>query len=213
MMKILKEDQNTANLARAVCNLIAGKSAQNLKDLLLGRANGSSKAVKILTDIAKAITNKDPNYPTKRLEFLTRNMPKFNNSSSPDYIDFTALVKDKEVNPLNILGLLSIPLYEAELNHNTALNPTPYNKFLSMFSEDGNFDNLSYVLLGEFTEAFNVDNIESNNEFIKVYLNSKQKLFTEKTKTRKQFEKVYNSYVNDPVFDINSIKKILKRVS
>ena len=82
-----------------------------------------------------------------------------------------------------------------------------------MFSADGNFDNLSYILLGEFTEAFNVDNIESNNEFIKVYLKSKQKLFTEKTKTRKQFEKVYNSYVNDPVFDINSIKKILKRVS
>ena len=207
MMKILKEDQNTANLARAVCNLIAGKSAQNLKDLLLGRANGSSKAVKILTDIAKAITNKDPNYPTKRLEFLTRNMPKFNNSSSPDYIDFTALVKDKEVNPLNILGLLSITIYSE------VLKPDSYRKFISMFSADGNFDNLSYVLLGEFTEAFNVDNIESNNEFIKVYLNSKQKLFTEKTKTRKQFEKVYNSYVNDPVFDINSIKKILKRVS
>ena len=207
MMRILKEDQNTANLARAVCNLIAGKSAQNLKDLLLGRANGSSKAVKILTDIAKAITNKDPNYPTKRLEFLTRNMPKFNNSSSPDYIDFTALVKDKEVNPLNILGLLSITIYSE------VLKPDSYRKFISMFSADGNFDNLSYVLLGEFTEAFNVDNIESNNEFIKVYLNSKQKLFTEKTKTRKQFEKVYNSYVNDPVFDINSIKKILKRVS
>ena len=207
MMKILKEDQNTANLARAVCNLIAGKSAQNLKDLLLGRANGSSKAVKILTDIAKAITNKDPNYPTKRLEFLTRNMPKFNDSSSPDYIDFTALVKDKEVNPLNILGLLSITIYSE------VLKPDSYRKFVSMFSADGNFDNLSYVLLGEFTEAFNVDNIESNNEFIKVYLNSKQKLFTEKTKTRKQFEKVYNSYVNDPVFDINSIKKILKRVS
>ena len=207
MMKILKEDQKTANLARAVCNLIAGKSAQNLKDLLLGRANGSSKAVKILTDIAKAITNKDPNYPTKRLEFLTRNMPKFNNSSSSDYIDFTALVKDKEVNPLNILGLLSITIYSE------VLKPDSYRKFISMFSADGNFDNLSYVLLGEFTEAFNVDNIESNNEFIKVYLNSKQKLFTEKTKTRKQFEKVYNSYVNDPVFDINSIKKILKRVS
>ena len=207
MMRILKEDQNTANLARAVFNLIAGKSAQNLKDLLLGRANGSSKAVKILTDIAKAITNKDPNYPTKRLEFLTRNMPKFNNSSSPDYIDFTALVKDKEVNPLNILGLLSITIYSE------VLKPDSYRKFISMFSADGNFDNLSYVLLGEFTEAFNVDNIESNNEFIKVYLNSKQKLFTEKTKTRKQFEKVYNSYVNDPVFDINSIKKILKRVS
>ena len=207
MMKILKEDQNTANLARAVCNLIAGKSAQNLKDLLLGRANGSSKAVKILTDIAKAITNKDPNYPTKRLEFLTRNMPKFNNSSSPNYIDFTALVKDKEVNPLNILGLLSITIYSE------VLKPDSYRKFISMFSADGNFDNLSYVLLGEFTEAFNVDNIESNNEFIKVYLNSKQKLFTEKTKTRKQFEKVYNSYVNDPVFDINSIKQILKKTN
>ena len=107
MMKILKEAINTdPNLAKAVYNLIADKSAKDLENLLLGKANGSSKAIKVLTDIAKAITNKDPNYPTKRLGFLTRNMPKFNNSSSPDYIDFTALVKDKEVNPLNILGLL-----------------------------------------------------------------------------------------------------------
>lgn len=207
MMKILKEDMNTANLAKAVCNLIAGKSAQNLKDLLLGKANGSSKAMKILTDIAKAITNKDPNYPTKRLEFLTRNMPKFTNSSSPDYIDFTALAKDKEVNPLNILGLLSIPIYSEVLKSDS------YRKFISMFSADGNFDNLSYVLLGEFTEAFNVDNIDTNNEFIKTYLNSKQKLFTVKTTNRKQFEKVYNSYVNDSVFDINRIKNILKKTN
>ena len=207
MMKILKEDMNTANLAKAVCNLIAGKSAQNLKDLLLGKANGSSKATKILTDIAKAITNKDPNYPTKRLEFLTRNMPKFNNSSSPDYIDFTALAKDKEVNPLNILGLLSIPIYSEVLKSDS------YRKFISMFSADGNFNNLSYVLLGEFTEAFNVDNIDTNNEFIKTYLNSNQKLFTINTKNRNQFEKVYNSYVNDSVFDINRIKNILKKTN
>lgn len=206
-MKILKEDMNTANLAKAVCNLIAGKSAQNLKDLLLGKANGSSKAIKILTDIAKAITNKDPNYPTKRLEFLTRNMPKFNNNSSTEYIDFTALVKDKEVNPLNILGLLSIPIYSE------VLKPDSYRKFISMFSADWNFDNLSYVLLGEFTEAFNVDNIDTNNEFIKTYLNSNQKLFTIKTKSRNQFEKVYNSYVNDSVFDINRIKNILKKTN
>ena len=126
-MKILKEDMNTANLAKAACNLIAGKSAQNLKDLLIGKANGSSKAIKILTDIAKAITNKDPNYPTKRLEFLTRNMPKFNNNSSTEYIDFTALVKDKEVNPLNILGLLSIPIYSE------VLKPDSYRKFISIF--------------------------------------------------------------------------------
>lgn len=207
MMKILKEDMNTANLAKAVCNLIAGKSAQNLKDLLLGKANGSSKAMKILTDIAKAIINKDPNYPTKRLEFLTRNMPKFNTSSSPDYIDFTALANDKEVNPLNILGLLSIPIYSEVLKSDS------YRKFISMFSADGNFDNLSYVLLGEFTEAFNVDNIDINNEFIKTYLNSNQKLFTVKTTNRKQFEKVYNSYVNDSVFDINRIKNILKKTN
>ena len=206
-MKILKEDLNTANLAKAVYNLIANKSAKNLEDLLLGKANGSSKAIKVLTDIAKAITNNDPNYPKKRLGFFTRNMPKLNNSSSTEYIDFAGLVKDKEFNPLSILGLLSIPIYSE------VLKPNSYRKFISMFSENGNFDNLSYILLGEFTEAFNVDNIESNNEFIKDYLNSKQKLFTEKTKTRKQFEKVYNSYVNDPVFDINSIKKILERVS
>lgn len=203
-MKILKEDMNTANLAKAAYNLIADKSAKDLENLLLGKANGSSKVIKILTEIAKAIINKDPIYPKKRLGFLTRNMPKFNNSSSTEYIDFTALANDKEVNPLNILGLLSIPIYSKVLNSDS------YKKFISMFSENGNFDNLSYILLGEFTEAFNVDNIDSNNEFITEYLNTE--LFTVNTRNRNLFEKVYNSYVNDAKFDETSIKKVLKLI-
>ena len=212
MMRILKEATNTnPNLAKAVYNLIADKSAKDLENLLLGKANGSSKAIKVLTDIAKAITNKDPNYPTKRLGFLTRNMPKFNNSSNTEYIDFTGLVKDPEFNLLGILGLLSIPLYYDTLKPNAGQNTSPYQKFLSMFSEDGNFDNLSYVLLGEFTEAFNIDNINSNNEFIKNYLNTK--LFTDLTRNRKSFEKVYNSYVNDNVFDKGSINQVLKKTN
>ena len=211
MMKILKEDQNTANLAKAVYNLIANKSEKDLENLLLGKANGSSKAIKVLTDIAKAITSHDPSYPTKRLGFLTRNMPKFNNSSSTDYIDFEGLVHDQEFNLLSILGLLSIPIYYDVLNINVGQNPNPYKKFISMFSEDGNFDNLSYILLGEFTEAFNVDNIERDNEFIKKYLNTT--LFTDRTRNRKSFERVYNSYVNDNVFDKGSINQVLKKTN
>ena len=212
MMRILKEAAGSAPNYKAACDLIAGKSAQSLVDLLTGKAdkNDSETVIKALTDVAVEIRHGGQKFPKTKSKFIIKYLSNQNGLYS---LDFKKLVRDKECNPLSILGLLSIPLYEAELNHNTTLNPTPYNKFLSMFSEDGNFDNLSYILLGEFTEAFNVDNIESNNEFIKVYLKSKQKLFTEKTKTRKQFEKVYNSYVNDPVFDINSIKKILKRVS
>ena len=212
MMKILKEAINTdPNLAKAVYNLIADKSAKDLENLLLGKANGSSKAIKILTDIAKAITSHDPSYPTKRLGFLTRNMPKFNNSSNTEYIDFTGLVKDPEFNLLGILGLLSIPLYYDALKPNPGQNISPYQKFLSMFSENGNFDDLSYILLGEFTEAFNIDNINNNNEFINRYL--KTDLFTKGTRTRKSFERVYNSYVNDNRFDDYSIKQILKKTN
>lgn len=212
MMKILKEATNTnPNLAKAVYNLIADKSAKDLENLLLGKANGSSKAIKVLTDIAKAITDKDPNYPTKRLGFLTRNMPKFNNSSNTEYIDFTELVKDPEFNLLGILGLLSIPLYYDALKPNPGQNINPYQKFLSMFSENGNFDDLSYILLGEFTEAFNVDNINNNNEFINRYL--KTDLFTNRTRNRKSFERVYNSYVNDNVFDKSSINNVLKKTN
>ena len=212
-MKILKEAINTTNQDyKGACDLIAGKSAQNLVDLLTGKANrtNSEKIIKALTAIAAEIDKGNQDFPKTKGEFITKYLSNQNGQYS---IDFKKLVQDKECNPLSILGLLSIPPYYSVLNINVGQNPNPYRKFISMFSADGNFDNLSYVLLGEFTEAFNVDNIESNNEFIKVYLKSKQRLFTEKTKTRKQFEKVYNSYVNDPVFDINSIKKILKRVS
>ena len=212
-MKILKEaiDINNPQACKQVCDLIAGKSAQNLVDLLTGKASKSQDFIDALTEIAKAIISKDQRFPTKRLDFFTRNMPKFNNRNSTEYIDFAALVKDKGVNPLNILGLLSIPLYHKVLTINAGQIPTPYEKFISMFSEDGNFDNLSYILLGEFTEAFNVDNIDTENEFIKNYLNTT--LFTKSTRTRKSFERVYNSYVNDNRFDDYSIKQILKKTN
>ena len=208
MMRILKEATNTNPDYKGVYKLIAGGSEQNLKNTLLGKTNDSKDVTEALINIAEAITNKDPKYPTKRLGFLTRNMPKFNNSSSTEYIDFTELVKDPEFNLLGILGLLSIPLYYDALKPNAGQNINPYQKFLAMFSENGNFDDLSYILLGEFTEAFNVDNIDNNNEFINRYL--KTNLFTNLTRNRKSFERVYNSYVNDNVFDKNSIRKLLK---
>ena len=208
MMRILKEATNTNPDYKRVYKLIAGGSEQSLKNTLLGKTNDSKDVTEALINIAEAITNQDPNYPTKRLGFLTRNMPKFNNSSNTEYIDFTELVKDPEFNLLGILGLLSIPLYYDALKPNPGQNISPYQKFLSMFSKSGNFDDLSYILLGEFTEAFNVDNINNNNEFINRYL--KTDLFTNRTRNRKSFERVYNSYVNDNVFDKNSIRKLLK---
>ena len=211
MMRILKEATNTNPDYKGVYKLIAGRSEQNLKNTLLGKTNDSKDVTEALINIAEAITNKDPNYPTKRLGFLTRNMPKFNNSSNTEYIDFTELVKDPEFNLLGILGLLSIPLYYDALKPNPGQNISPYQKFLSMFSENGNFDDLSYILLGEFTEAFNIDNINNNNEFINRYL--KTDLFTKGTRTRKSFERVYNSYVNDNRFDDYSIKQILKKTN
>ena len=210
-MKILKEAINTTNQDyKGACDLIAGKSAQNLVDLLTGKANrtDSEKIIKALTAIAAEIDKGNQDFPKTKGEFITKYLSNQNGQYS---IDFKKLVQDKECNPLSILGLLSIPPYYSVLNINVGQNPNPYRKFISMFSADGNFDNLSYVLLGEFTEAFNVDNIDTENEFIKNYLNTT--LFTKSTRTRKSFEKVYNSYVNDNRFDDYSIKQILKKTN
>lgn len=208
MMRILKEAiNNQQQVYRPACNLIASKSKQNLENLLLGKANknDSGIVIKALTAIAKEIDTGNQDVPAAKSEFLTRHLSNQNGQYS---IDFKKLVREKECDPLSILGLLSIPLYYDALNINAGQSPNPYRKFLSMFSENGNFNDLSYILLGEFTEAFNVDNIDTNNEFIKKYLNTD--LFTIRTRNRKSFEKVYNSYVNDNVFDKNSIRKLLK---
>lgn len=209
MMKILKEAINNQQqqVYRPACNLIAGKSAQNLIDLLTGKANknDSKKVTDALIAIATEIDKGNQDVPKAKSEFLTKHLSNQNGQYS---IDFKNLVREKECNPLSILGLLSIPLYYDALKPNAGQNTNPYQKFLSMFSENGNFDDLSYILLGEFTEAFNVDNIDNNNEFINRYL--KTNLFTNLTRNRKSFEKVYNSYVNDNVFDKNSIMKLLK---
>lgn len=210
-MKILKEAINTNNpIYRGACDLIAGKSAQNLANLLTGKAskNDSDTVTKALTDIAVEIDKGNQDFPKTKSEFITKYLSNQNGQYS---IDFKSLIQDKECNPLSILGLLSIPLYAKVLNINKGQNTNPYRKFISMFSEDGNFDNLSYILLGEFTEAFNADNIETENEFIKNYLNTN--LFTEKTRNRKSFERVYNSYVNDNVFDKGSINQVLKKTN
>ena len=205
MMKILKEAAGSAPDYKAACNLIAGKSAQNLKDLLLGKGSDSETVIKALTDVAVEIRHGGQKFPRAKSKFIIKYLSNKNGLYS---LDFKKLVRDKECNPLSILGLLSIPLYYDALKPNPGQNISPYQKFLSMFSESGNFDDLSYILLGEFTEAFNVDNINNNNEFINRYL--KADLFTNRTRNRKSFERVYNSYVNDNVFDKNSIRKLLK---
>ena len=210
MMRILKEAAGSAPNYKAACDLIAGKSAQNLVDLLTGKANktDSETVIKALTDVAVEIRHGGQKFPKTKSKFIIKYLSNQNGQYS---IDFKKLVQDKECNPLSILGLLSIPPYYSVLNINVGQNPNPYRKFISMFSENGNFNDLSYVLLGEFTEAFNVDNIDTENEFIKNYLNTT--LFTKSTRTRKSFEKVYNSYVNDNRFDDYSIKQILKKTN
>ena len=211
MMKILKEAITfNASKYKSIYKSVASGSDQSLKRMLVddknsNQSNNNQFTIKeALINVAAAIDKGNRDFPATRSKFLTKylsNVSTGNGATST--IDFKKLVKDPEFNLLSVLGLLSIPLYRKVLNK----NKDAYRKFLSMFSEDGNFNNLSYILLGEFTEAFDVDNIESNNEFISKYLNTE--LFTKDTKNRRQFEKVYNSYVNNSNFDDTVINKAL----
>ena len=209
MMKILKEAITfNASKYKSIYKSIASGSDQSLKRMLVdnknsNQSNNNQFTIKeALINIAAAIDKGNRDFPATRSKFFTKYLSNVSTGNGTTRtIDFKKLVKDPEFNLLSVLGLLAIPLYRKVLAHDS------YRKFLSMFSEDGNFNNLSYILLGEFTEAFDVDNIAKDNEFINVYLNTK--LFTEDTKNRRQFEKVYNSYVNNSNFDDTVINKAL----
>ena len=209
MMKILKEAITfNASKYKSIYKSIASGSDQSLKRMLVdnknsNQSNNNQFTIKeALINVAAAIDKGNRDFPATRSKFLTKYLSNVSTGNGTTRtIDFKKLVKDPEFNLLSVLGLLAIPLYRKVLAHDS------YRKFLSMFSEDGNFNNLSYILLGEFTEAFDVDNIAKDNEFINVYLNTK--LFTEDTKNRRQFEKVYNSYVNNSNFDDTVINKAL----
>lgn len=209
MMKILKEAITfNASKYKSIYKSIASGSDQSLKRMLVddknsNQSNNNQFTIKeALINVAAAIDKGNRDFPATRSKFLTKYLSTVSTGNGTTRtIDFKKLVKDPEFNLLSVLGLLAIPLYRKVLARDS------YRKFLSMFSEDGNFDNLSYILLGEFTEAFDVDNIAKDNEFIKVYLNTE--LFTKDTKNRRQFEKVYNSYVNNSNFDDTVINKAL----
>ena len=209
MMKILKEAITfNASKYKSIYKSIASGSDQSLKRMLVDDKNGNQSnnnqftIKEALINVAAAIDKGNRDFPATRSKFLTKYLSNVSTGNGTTRtIDFKKLVKDPEFNLLSVLGLLAIPLYRKVLAHDS------YRKFLSMFSEDGNFNNLSYILLGEFTEAFDVDNIEKNNDFISKYLNTE--LFTKDTKNRKLFEKVYNSYVNNSDFDDTIINKVL----
>ena len=209
MMKILKEAITfNASKYKSIYKSVASGSDQSLKRMLVddknsNQSNNNQFTIKeALINVAAAIDKGNRDFPATRGKFLTKYLSNVSTGNGTTYtIDFKKLVKDPEFNLLSVLGLLSVPLYRK------VLAPDSYRKFLSMFSEDGNFNNLSYILLGEFTEAFDVDNISKTNELINVYLNTE--LFTKSTKNRKQFEKVYNSYVNNSEFDDTVINKAL----
>ena len=212
MMKILKEAITfNASKYKSIYKSIASGSDQSLKRMLVddknsNQSNNNQFTIKeALINVAASIDKGNRDFPATRSKFLTKYLSTVSTGNGTTRtIDFKKLVKDPEFNLLSVLGLLAIPLYRKVLARKSN---NSYRKFLSMFSEDGNFDNLSYILLGEFTEAFDVDNIESNNEFISKYLNTE--LFIKDTKNRKQFEKVYNSYVNNSNFDDAVINKAL----
>ena len=209
MMRILKEAITfNASKYKSIYKSIASGSDQSLKRMLVdnknsNQSNNNQFTIKeALINVAAAIDKGNRDFPATRSKFLTKYLSNVSTGNGTTRtIDFKKLVKDPEFNLLSVLGLLAIPLYRKVLAHDS------YRKFLSMFSEDGNFNNLSYILLGEFTEAFDVDNIERNNDFISKYLNTE--LFTKDTKNRKLFEKVYNSYVNNSDFDDTIINKVL----
>ena len=72
MMRILKEAAGSAPNYKAACDLIAGKSAQNLVDLLTGKAdkNDSETVIKALTDVAVEIRHGGQKFPKTKSKFI-----------------------------------------------------------------------------------------------------------------------------------------------
>ena len=161
----------------------------------------SNNIKSILRLLASIVTRTNDVFPEKQCKFLTNY---YNNGKG--HLNFSKLVKDSNFNLLRVKGMLAALMFKYVLR---SLNT--YYRFLSLFSPTfvgvDNIKNppndVSFIILNSFTEAFGINNISKTNKFIKDYVNSTY--FDNYTPTREVFEKVYNDYVSNPSFNVKKI--------
>ena len=212
-MRILKEDiadlnnyKNCKEAYRTLAQLTQSefKKLVALKISLKSNSgtseNDNERSIKIkniLKLLAEVSIKTNDTFPKAQCKFLT------------DYykdrsFDFDKLVKNSNFNLLRVRGMLVALMFKFVLS-----NQETYCRFLSLFSP--NFpgedkvipDDLSFIILNSFAEAFGINNISKDNKFIKEYMNTK--FFNELTTARETFEKVYNDYVSNPAFNAYKI--------
>ena len=208
-MKILKEEVlsnpnlNNYNDCKKAYKMLTGLTESDFKKYVsLKSDNDTSSSIKnILTSLAEIVSTNKGILPEKQCKFLTNY---YNNGKGP--LDFSKLVKDGDFNLLRVKGMLAALMFKSVLR---SLNT--YYRFLSLFSPTfvggDNIKNIpndvSFIILNSFTEAFGINNISKTNRFIKDYVNSTY--FDNYTPTREVFEKVYNDYVSNPSFNVKKI--------
>ena len=206
-MKILKEEVlsnpnlNNYNDCKKAYKMLTGLTESDFKKYVSLKSNNdtSSSIKNILTSLAEIVSTNKNILPEKQCKFLTNY---YNNGKGP--LDFSKLVKDGDFNLLRVRGMIAALMFKSILRHIST-----YYRFLSLFSptfdRDGRTlpEDLSFIILNSFAEAFGINNISTTNKFVKDYLNTEY--FSIYTETREVFEKVYNSYVSDPAFDLKKI--------
>lgn len=173
-------------------------SNDNIPENDITKSNNIKSILKLL---ASMVTKTVDTFPKQQCKFLTDYY-----NSDEGSLDFSKLVKDSNFNLLRVKGMLAALMFKSVLR---SLNT--YYRFLSLFSPTfvggDNIKNIpnevSFIILNSFTEAFGINNISKTNKFIKDYVNSTY--FDNYTPTREVFEKVYNDYVSNPSFNIKKI--------
>ena len=192
---------NSYNDCKKAYKMLTGLTESDFKKYVsLKSDNDTSSSIKnILTLLAEIANNDKKSLPKKQCKFLT-NYYDMNKKT----FDFNKLVKDSNFNLLRVRGMIATLIFKSVLR-----NEETYYRFLSLFSPkfpgERNVipNDLSFIILNSFAEAFGIDNISNTNKFIKDYLNNTY--FINYTPTREVFEKVYNDYVSNPSFDVKKI--------
>ena len=206
-MKILKEAKNVLNLNlndyKKFYGTLTRLTESEFKKLVsLKSDNDKSNEIKdVLNSLTKIAISDKASLPENQCKFLTGY---YNNDKA--VLDFNKLVKDSNFNLLRVKGMLAALMFKSV---SRSLNT--YYRFLSLFSPtfvgSDNIQNIpnevSFIILNSFTEAFGISNISKTNKFIKDYVNSTY--FDNYTPTREVFEKVYNDYVSNPSFNVKKI--------
>ena len=209
-MKILKEDIADLNYYKKAYGVLTHITESDFKKLVSKLAAlqpdkksksdiKSSNIKKILTLLAEIASKDNKSLPKKQCKFLTDYY-----DMNKKTFDFNKLVKDSNFNLLRVRGMIATLIFKSVLR-----NEETYYRFLSLFSPkfpgERNVipNDLSFIILNSFAEAFGIDNISNTNKFIKDYLNNTY--FINYTPTREVFEKVYNDYVSNPSFNVKKI--------